>query len=152
MPRLDGYGVLLELHANPATANLPFIFLTARAAHEDIRQGMSLGADDYITKPFTRRELLAAIQSRLVKKNGQEQKHQQEVAQLQRALAHEQEQRLLKAKLVAMFSHDFRNPLTSILMANSILRDHGDRMNAQRRLAHFNHIETSARQLVQMFG
>ena len=54
MPRLDGYGLLLELQANPATAQIPFIFVTARSAHEDIRHGMSAGADDYITKPFTR--------------------------------------------------------------------------------------------------
>ena len=150
MPRLDGYGVLLELNTNPATTGIPFIFLTARAAHEDIRLGMTLGADDYIAKPFTRKELLEAIRSRLTKKNGQEQQHQQELANLQQALAHEQEQRLLKAKLVAMFSHDFRNPLTSILMANGMLRDHSERLEPQRRLAYFNHIEAAARQLVQM--
>ncbi len=150
MPRLDGYGVLLELNTNPATTGIPFIFLTARAAHEDIRLGMTLGADDYIAKPFTRKELLEAIHSRLSKKNVQEQQHQQKLAELHQALAHEQEQRLLKAKLVAMFSHDFRNPLTGILMATGILRDHSERLEVQRRLAYFNHIEASARQLMQM--
>lgn len=68
MPKLDGYGVLLELHSNPVTSRIPFIFVTARAAHEDVRKGMSAGADDYITKPFTRRELLEAVESRLQKK------------------------------------------------------------------------------------
>jgi len=68
MPRLDGYGVLFEVHANPATVNIPFIFLTAKAAHEDIRKGMGLGADDYVIKPFTRLDLLQAIQARLAKK------------------------------------------------------------------------------------
>ncbi|MGZ8941045.1 MAG: response regulator transcription factor, partial [Limisphaerales bacterium] len=72
MPHLDGYSVLAELHANPATAAIPFIFVMARVTHEDIRHGMSLGADDYITKPFTRLELLQAIQSRLAKKTVQE--------------------------------------------------------------------------------
>jgi CheY-like chemotaxis protein len=43
MPLLDGYGVLLELNTNPATADIPFIFVTARAAHEDMRRGMDLG-------------------------------------------------------------------------------------------------------------
>src|SRR5260221_10488792 len=66
MPRLDGYGVLLEMHANAATAHIPFILVTARASHDDIRQGMALGADDYITKPFSRLELLQAVQARLV--------------------------------------------------------------------------------------
>ncbi len=65
MPRLDGYGVLLEIRSNSVTADIPLIFLTARAAHEDIRAGMNLGADDYLTKPFTRVELLQAIKSRL---------------------------------------------------------------------------------------
>src|SRR5258708_24986535 len=49
MPRLDGYGVLLEMHANIATAHIPFILVTARASHEDIRHGMALGQHDYIT-------------------------------------------------------------------------------------------------------
>lgn len=61
MPRLDGYGVLLEVNSNPSTAATPFIFLTAKASHDDFRGGMSSGADDYITKPFTREELLSAI-------------------------------------------------------------------------------------------
>lgn len=65
MPELDGYGVLNGLRQNPLTAAIPFIFLTARATKEDMRQGMNLGADDYLTKPFTRDELLTAIQSRL---------------------------------------------------------------------------------------
>src|SRR5690349_8908794 len=63
MPRLDGHGVLLELRANSTTADIPFIFVTARASYEDVRTGMDLGADDYITKPFTRLELLTAIQT-----------------------------------------------------------------------------------------
>jgi DNA-binding response OmpR family regulator len=120
MPRLDGYGVLLEVHANPATANIPFIFVTARAAHDDIRKGMALGADDYITKPFTRQELLQTVEARLQKSAAQEQKHQQEVEELQSALHLEREQRLLKAKMVAMFSHDFRNPLSTIALMSHV--------------------------------
>ena len=64
MPELDGYGVLLELSQIPNLSRIPFIFLTAKATKEDMRQGMTLGADDYLTKPFTSSELLAAIQSR----------------------------------------------------------------------------------------
>ena len=79
MPRLDGYGVLLELQARSLTRSIPFIFMTAKAAHEDIRHGMALGADDYITKPFTRLELLQSIQTRLQKKAKQEQDRAQEL-------------------------------------------------------------------------
>ncbi len=150
MPRLDGYGVLLEMHANPTTAHIPFILVTARASHEDIRQGMALGADDYITKPFSRLELLQAVQIRLEKKAAQQRHYEQQVEQLQAALAQEHQQRLLKAKLVAMFTHDFRNPISAIISSNSLVRDYADKLDEKRRLDHLNRIESSARQLMQL--
>ncbi len=67
MPELDGFGVLRILDRNPTTADIPFIFLTAKAEKTDIRKGMNLGADDYITKPFDDVELLDAIEMRLKK-------------------------------------------------------------------------------------
>jgi EAL domain-containing protein (putative c-di-GMP-specific phosphodiesterase class I)/CheY-like chemotaxis protein len=67
LPELDGYGILTALREQPVTATIPFIFLTARSARADFRLGMNLGADDYLTKPFTRTELLSAIASRLAK-------------------------------------------------------------------------------------
>ncbi|MBD2204678.1 EAL domain-containing response regulator [Calothrix sp. FACHB-1219] len=67
MPELDGYGVLTTLRQDPSTATIPFIFLTAKSAKADFRQGMDMGADDYLTKPFTRAELLSAIVNRLEK-------------------------------------------------------------------------------------
>ncbi|AFZ04414.1 EAL domain-containing response regulator [Calothrix sp. PCC 6303] len=69
MPEVDGYGVLTNLREEPSTATIPFIFLTAKSAKSDFRQGMDLGADDYITKPFTRAELLSAIMGRLSKQS-----------------------------------------------------------------------------------
>lgn len=65
MPELDGYGVLHLLGRDPATAEIPFIFLSAKAERGDIRKGMELGADDYLTKPFEESELLNAIEGRL---------------------------------------------------------------------------------------
>ncbi|GAA4436743.1 response regulator [Pontibacter saemangeumensis] len=67
MPQLDGYGVLHLLSKDPATAGIPFIFLTAKSEKEDFRKGMNLGADDYLTKPFDDVELLDAIEMRLKK-------------------------------------------------------------------------------------
>jgi DNA-binding response OmpR family regulator len=67
MPVLDGYGVLHALHKNKTTKNTPFIFLTAKTERSDFRKGMELGADDYITKPFSATELLNAVDSRLKK-------------------------------------------------------------------------------------
>ena len=65
MPELDGYGVLHLLGRDPATAEVPFIFLSAKAERGDMRKGMDLGADDYLTKPFEESELLNAIEGRL---------------------------------------------------------------------------------------
>ena len=67
MPVLDGYGVLHLLSKNKDTANIPFIFLSAKAERSDFRKGMEMGADDYVTKPFDDIELLNAIESRLKK-------------------------------------------------------------------------------------
>lgn len=67
MPELDGYGVIHILSKSEETAGIPFIFLTAKAEKTDIRKGMNLGADDYLTKPFDDTELLNAIEARLRK-------------------------------------------------------------------------------------
>jgi CRP-like cAMP-binding protein len=65
MPVLDGYGVFSILSKNPKTSTIPFIFLSARSENRDLRKGMNLGADDYITKPFQESDLLTAIETRL---------------------------------------------------------------------------------------
>jgi DNA-binding NarL/FixJ family response regulator len=65
MPELDGYGVLQEVQSDPALAQIPFIFLTAKGEKDDLRSGMNLGADDYLTKPIGNAELIQAIEVRL---------------------------------------------------------------------------------------
>jgi diguanylate cyclase (GGDEF)-like protein len=67
MPDMDGHEVLKELLQDPGTARIPFIFLTAKADRSDIREGMNLGADDYLTKPFTSDELIDTVFARLAK-------------------------------------------------------------------------------------
>lgn len=67
MPEVDGYGVLQTLTLNDKTKYIPFIFLSAKTEHKEIRKGMDMGADDYITKPFEEEELLNAIESRLAR-------------------------------------------------------------------------------------
>jgi DNA-binding response OmpR family regulator len=73
MPELDGYGVLHILNKNSETARIPFIFLTAKTEKTDVRKGMNLGADDYLTKPFDDHDLLNAIETRLRKSQMQQQ-------------------------------------------------------------------------------
>jgi len=65
MPELDGYGVLQALQTEAALARIPFIFLTAKGEKNDLRSGMDLGADDYLTKPVANAELVSAIEARL---------------------------------------------------------------------------------------
>ena len=67
MPVLDGYGLLSALRAQPATEAIPLILLTANADHQGFRKSMKLGADDYLTKPVDRQELLDAVAARLAR-------------------------------------------------------------------------------------
>lgn len=77
MPELDGYGVLQIISKIPTLDQIPFIFLTAKTHHEDLRRGMELGADDYILKPFEESELLRAIETRLKRAQAFESKQQE---------------------------------------------------------------------------
>ncbi len=67
MPELDGFGVLNIVGKKPTLSHVPFVFLTAKAEKDDVRRGMNLGADDYITKPFYKDELLSVVETRLSK-------------------------------------------------------------------------------------
>lgn len=98
MPEFNGYQVLTRIRSHPATAAIPFIFLTARAGRNDMRKGMRLGADDYLPKPFTVQELLEAITSRLKRK-----------AVLEKQLAD------LRLRLGLIMPGEIRNALTGVL-------------------------------------
>lgn len=113
MPDIDGYEVLSELRQNTETATIPFIFLTAKADKTDIRRGMNLGADDYLTKPFRRIELLETIAAR--------HKKQQALLSLQDSVRELAEQAHQKDELVCSITHDLRAPLTTIKVALQLL-------------------------------
>ena len=87
MPELDGYGVLTQMRQNVETATIPFIFLTAKSDPTDFRQGMALGADDYVTKPFTHSELLQAITTRLGKQATVEEQSQEKLDELRQSIS-----------------------------------------------------------------
>ncbi|NER36531.1 MAG: hybrid sensor histidine kinase/response regulator [Oscillatoria sp. SIO1A7] len=108
MPELDGYGVIDELRQNPDTATIPFIFLTAKAEKADRAKGMELGADNYLAKPFTREELLAAIAARLGKQAAIEEKSQKKLEELRRNIAR-------------AMPHELRTPLNGILSYSQML-------------------------------
>jgi signal transduction histidine kinase len=113
MPDFDGYGVLKELRQDPSTEMIPFIFLTAKTDHAEIRQGMNLGADDYLTKPFRRMDLLATIAARLKRHSAQ--------SQIQKRVLELQELNHQKDDLVSTITHDLRAPLTTIKVALQLI-------------------------------
>jgi two-component system, sensor histidine kinase and response regulator len=115
---MDGYGVLETLRQLPETATIPFIFVTAKTTRADFRQGMQLGADDYLTKPFTRQELLDAIAIR-VSRNHQVLKLQQQMQDLR-------DMNVIKDDMLSTVSHDMRAPLMNMKMAIEMLQICGD--------------------------
>jgi two-component system, sensor histidine kinase and response regulator len=108
MPELDGYGVLQQLREDSQTALIPLIFLSARAEKDDVRRGMNLGADDYLTKPFTSVELLTAVKSRLTK--------QMTVMQQQQTSMN-----VLRKNIMYALPHQVRTALVKIIGYGSIL-------------------------------
>jgi len=150
MPNLHGYGVLLAIRAEGTLSSTPFIFLTARADKVDFRRGMALGADDYLTKPFTLAELLVAVRSRLQRQENQKQELEEKVENLNEALTQERERFMLKSRFVSMVPHEFRTPLTVILSSNSLLRDYADRFDQGQKKVYADYIEKAAMQLTAL--
>jgi two-component system, sensor histidine kinase and response regulator len=137
MPELDGYGVLEELRKDPVLATIPFIFLTARAERSDLRQGMDLGADDYLTKPFTRGDLLKAIEVRLAKQDSVESKFQKQLEDL-------------RGSITLSLPHELRTPLTGILGFSSVLVESHDTLAGREILEMATIIQTSAERLYRL--
>ncbi|QQE64228.1 hypothetical protein GFS31_09080 [Leptolyngbya sp. BL0902] len=137
MPELDGYGVLDQLRQNPETATIPFIFLTAKADTVDLRQGMELGADDYLTKPFTPQELRKAVAVRLEKQAAMMEKYQQE---RERALTYQRQaqerQNIIDTQedFLRKMIMDLRDPLSNINIAIQLLASSQEESARQRYL------------------
>lgn len=108
MPGMDGYDILKKTRRDPELATTPFVFLTAKTAPEEQRAGMELGADDYLTKPFTEEELLAAVETQLEKYATLQERYQQQLD-------------LLRHGLSTTLPREMRAPLTHILAHASLL-------------------------------
>lgn len=108
MPEIDGYTVLKLLRKNLVTETIPFIFLTAKSTKANLREGMELGADDYLTKPFTRDELMKAINTRLEKQGTIQRKTQEKLDEL-------------RSNITLSLPHELRTPLNGILGSSEFL-------------------------------
>lgn len=135
MPRLDGFGLLRALRADEATSQVPVMLLSARAGEEAAAEGLRAGADDYVIKPFSARELVARVESRLsqarlraAERNGRDAAEKANQA---------------RDEFFAMLSHELRTPLMAVLGWTALLR--GDRLGSQDCAYAIDIIERNAR-------
>jgi two-component system, sensor histidine kinase and response regulator len=137
MPDLDGHGVLERLRADGSTASIPFIFLTARANSQDLRTGMNLGADDYLTKPFRVPDLLNTVQIRLSKATAEKQQSEARMAELRDSIS-------------LSLPHEFLTPISGILGASDLLLSSYDLMAKDDVMEMLTQLNTSARRLSRL--
>ncbi|HEY0761997.1 MAG TPA: ATP-binding protein [Pyrinomonadaceae bacterium] len=145
MPKLDGFGLLKALRADERTATVPVILLSARAGEESRVKGMGAGADDYLVKPFSARELLARVEAHL---NLQRIRRESEAA-ARELMAREKEARTsaeianrIKDDFLAILSHELRTPLNAIVGWTHLLK--GGKLSDQERQRGINVIERNA--------
>jgi signal transduction histidine kinase len=111
MPEMDGYDVLRALRTEEETASIPFIFLSAKADIAHIREGMNLGADDYLPKPFSIDELLKAVSTRLSKYEAHEKRSKQELEEV-------------RLRIASSLPHEFRTPLAGLIGFAEMLKNY----------------------------
>jgi len=131
MPNLDGYGVLEQLQRQSSTREIGFIFLTAKSGKVNYREGIELGADDYLTKPFTMAELLGAVSIRLKKQRRIKQDAEKKVSQL-------------RHNLTLSLPHELLTPLNGIMGNADLLKLECDEITPDGILGMANDIKMSA--------
>ncbi|MBD2425155.1 response regulator [Phormidium sp. FACHB-1136] len=137
MPQMDGYAVLAALRDAEETAAIPFIFLTAKADRADLRQGMALGADDYLTKPFTPDELRQAVAARLARQENQQQQTQRQVDKLRDTISY-------------ALPYELNTPLVGIINGAHLLRTGYSTMDKKEIEELLDAIETSGNKLYSL--
>lgn len=118
MPQINGYEVLTQVRLQSEITPIAFIFLTAKADKSDVRHGMELGADDYLTKPFTRTDLLSAVKTRLEKQSTVHHQYQQKIQEL-------------REQLSTRLPHELLTPLSSIISLSSYLTSYASILQSE---------------------
>ena len=134
MPKLSGFEVLSSLRQDPQLATIPFILLTAKADHAAVREGMTLGADDYLTKPFSLDDLLQAVNTRLTQ---QQQRQNETRTQLDE----------LRQHITRSLPHELLNPLNGILGTAELLTNFYDSLSKEEILESVFDIKSSGERL-----
>jgi signal transduction histidine kinase len=134
MPNVDGYATLASLREDERTATIPFIFLTGSTDKVTMRKGMELGADDYLTKPFTHKELLAAVNTRLEKQAEHKRQSERKLNEL-------------RGNITLALPHELRTPLNGILGLANLLIDDYQAISKEELLESAKYIQESALRL-----
>jgi len=167
LPDINGFKLCQGLKSDPVTESIPIIFMTALADTVDKVKGLHLGAVDYITKPFQKKELLARVQTHLHLrelsktleiKNQQlteliedlEHRVIERTIELKQALEKEKELNQLKSRFITMASHQFRTPLAIISSSSGILQEFSDRLNEERKQEHLQTIQNTIKHITQI--
>lgn len=165
MPEMDGYEVCSKLKAFSTTKNIPVIFISALHEVFDKVKAFEVGGVDYITKPFQNQEVLARVEhqlhirrltQQLLERNTQlaEEIHLRQIAEVEvrQALSKEQELNKLKSYFVSMVSHEFRNPLTSILGFAEFMRDFSQQLTEDKKQEYLGQIEAAAKRMTELLN
>jgi two-component system sensor histidine kinase/response regulator len=134
MPEVSGHDVLRALRHHPATAAIPVLFLTAHSDRDDVRTGMELGADDYITKPFAAKDIVGAVEAQIKKRTVL-------------AATYETTLRLLRKNIAYALPHELRTPLAGIIGYAGILEMDCERLLPDEIYQIAEHIMASGRRL-----
>ncbi len=134
MPEVDGFEFLLQLQQVKETADIPFLFLSAKSDKSDIREGMNLGADDFITKPFDIDELLNAVETRLKKRDISREKYDQKFESLRTSIRQN-------------LPHEIRTPLSVIMGYTDLLMTNIERMKPGEVKDMLGNIKSSVKRL-----
>ncbi len=144
MPGIDGFETCRRLTADPATKDIPVLFITAKSDAEDVVKGFSLGAVDYIAKPFREQEVLTRVRFHLQRKHLIE-----EMKDKNRKLTEVND---LKNKFLGMASHDLKNPITSIRGYARILLDQGGKLPEETRTEFLEAIHEISGHMLELLG
>ena len=170
LPNISGFEICEQLQADTLTQSIPIIFMTALSDTVDKVKGLSLGAVDYITKPFQKEELLARVRThlhlkrliesletqnqelrQLTQRNEDlENRVAERTAELKQALEKEKELNQLKSRFITMASHEFRTPLAIISSSSGILQKFSDRLNEARKQEHLQTIQHTIKHIIQI--
>jgi DNA-binding response OmpR family regulator len=137
MPEMDGFSLLSALKKDPSFVT-PFIFLTAKVQSNDLRNGMNLGADDYLHKPFKSKDLLSAIETRLSKHEKLNKLQNQKAA-------------LLEKTIELMVGHEFKNPMNGIINFNTLIAENAISLNNEKLQSLCSYLHISADRLLTTY-